>query len=650
MPSAIRYLFFLAGFLPVRESNAQLNRKDSLFNAIAKQKADSNAVYALYYYGEYFENENPDSADWYYRKGLQLAEKLAYKKGIASYSSYALVLLNNKGDYLEGLKVAQMALDLFEEGAGTERDLAVGHINIGNEWQYLGDLKQAAEAYLKGAAIAGSIKDQFLLRICYNNLASVFIELKDYHKVLEYSTKAYAIATQMKNDYARASSMINMAIGEAELNKNYLKAISLYDSIAAIGQRIEEPVLELDALNGRGEVYVKMKQLARAGYEYNKMLSAAQLAGQLPYKMFAAAGLALVAEQKKKYTEATEYIQLAISLADSTGALLEKKNYLGMAAGIAEKSGNLNLATGFYRQYNQLSDSLLNEQRQSDIRLEEARYNASRREQMIVLQQAQISRRNWQIGLLVISLLAASLMFFLWLNNLNKKRQLQQRQIEQLEQEKQLLSTQALLRGQEEERSRMAKDLHDGLGGMLSGIKLTLGAMKGNMVLTEENARLFTGALSKLDQTISEMRRVAHSMMPEALLRLGLGQALNDYCNGLSESSADLTINYQQFGLEERLPNDTEIVVYRIVQELLTNVVKHSEASEALVQLIRQENLLMLTVEDNGRGFSVENAQKSFGSGLNNIRSRVGYLNGSIDTKSEHGKGSSFHIEIPTNV
>jgi signal transduction histidine kinase len=250
----------------------------------------------------------------------------------------------------------------------------------------------------------------------------------------------------------------------------------------------------------------------------------------------------------------------------------------------------------------------------------------------------------------VISLLAASLMFFLWLNNLNKKRQLQQRQIEQLEQEKQLLSTQALLRGQEEERSRMAKDLHDGLGGMLSGIKLTLGAMKGNMVLTEENARLFTGALSKLDQTISEMRRVAHSMMPEALLRLGLGQALNDYCNGLSESSADLTINYQQFGLEERLPNDTEIVVYRIVQELLTNVVKHSEASEALVQLIRQENLLMLTVEDNGRGFSVENAQKSFGSGLNNIRSRVGYLNGSIDTKSEPGKGSSFHIEIPTNV
>jgi signal transduction histidine kinase len=649
MPSAIRYLFFLAGFLPVRESNAQLNRKDSLFNAIANQKADSNAVYALYYYGEYFENENPDSADWYYRKGLQLAEKLAYKKGIASYSSYALVLLNNKGDYLEGLKVAQMALDLFEEGAGTERDLAVGHINIGNEWQYLGDLKQAAEAYLKGAAIAGRIKDQFLLRVCYNNLSSVFIELKDYHKVLEYSTKAYSIATQMNNDYARASSMINMAVGEIELNKNYLKAISLYDSIAAIGKRIEEPVLELDALNGRGEVYVKMKQLARAVYEYNKLLSAAQLAGQLPYKMFAAAGLAMVAEQNKKYSEAAEYIQLAISLADSSGALLEKKNYIGMAAVIAEKSGNMQLATGFYRKYNQLSDSLLNEQRQSDIRLEEARYNASRREQMIVLQQAKISRRNWQIGLLVVSMVAAFLIFFLWVVNLNKKRQLQKRKIQQLEQEKQLLSVQALLKGQEEERSRMAKDLHDGLGGMLSGIKLTLGGMKGNMVLTEENARLFSGALLKLDQTIGEMRRVAHSMMPEALLRLGLGQALSDYCNGLTESSAGLLVNYQQFGLKERLPNDTEIVVYRIVQELLTNVIKHSKATQVLVQLMQQDNLLMLTVEDNGQGFKPETVLNNNGSGLSNIHSRVSYLHGTIDIKSEPGKGSSFHIEIPTN-
>lgn len=638
---------FLSGFLIAREGNAQLNRKDSLFKTISQKKADSNTVNAYYYYGEYFENENPDSADWYYRKGLQLAEKLEFKKGIASYSSYSLVLLNNKGDYLKGLYVAQDALTTFKEGVGTPRDLAVGYINIGNQWQYLGDLKLAADAYVQGATLAEAIKDQLLMRVCNNNLSSVFIELKDFQKVLDYAEKAYEIAGKLKNDYARASSIINMAIGESELNRNYKKAILLFDSVSAIGKRMEEPVLELDAMNGRGEIFTKMKQFDKANDEFKRLLKDAANRGQKPYEMFAAAGLAGIAEQKGLFSAAEKFIQMAISIADSTGALLEKKNYIGMAAGIAEKSGNLHLAIGFYWQYNQLSNSLLSEQRQSDIRLEEARFNASQREQKIDLQQAQISSRNWQIGVLVISLLAASLIFFLWLKNLNKKRQLQQRQIEQLEQEKQLLSTQALLRGQEEERSRMAKDLHDGLGGMLSGIKLTLGAMKGNMVLTAENSRLFSGALHKLDQTISEMRRVAQSMMPEALLRLGLGQALNDYCDGLSENSAGFTINYQQFGMDERLPNDTEIVVYRIVQELLTNVIKHSEANEVLVQLMQQEKLLMLTVEDNGNGFDIANTLDKQGSGLNNIHSRVRYLHGIIDVKAGPGKGSSFHIEIP---
>ena len=647
MRITILYLLIISGFLQVREGHAQLNRMDSLLRVIVKGKADTNAVYAHYYYGEYFENENPDSADWYYRKGLQLAEKLQFKTGMAAYASYALVLLNNRGDYLEGLRVAQQALDLFKDGTGTERDLAVGHINIGNEWQYLGDLKKAAEAYLQGAAIAGSLKDQLLLRVCYNNLSSVFIELKDYNKVLEYASKAYNIALSMHNDYARASSMINLAIGETELNRNYSRAISLFDSVSAIAKRIEEPVLVLDALNGQGEVYLKMKQLSKAGATFNRLLLDAKTTENKPYEMFAAAGIATIADQKGLYKEAAENIQLAISLADSTGALLEKKNYLGMAAEIAGKSGNPALSAGFYRQYNKLSDSLMNVQRQSDVRLEEARYNATLREQMIVLQQTQISRRNWQIGLLMVSLLAAILIFLLWLNNLNKKRQLQEQKIEDLEKEKLLLATKSLLKGQEDERSRLAKDLHDGLGGMLSGIKLTLGGMKGNMVLTEENARLFSGALFKLDQTIGEMRRVAHSMMPEALLRLGLGQALSDYCNGLTESSAGLLVNYQQFGLQDRLPNDTEIVVYRIVQELLTNVIKHSKATQVLVQLMQQDNLLMLTVEDNGQGFKPEAVPNNNGSGLSNIHSRVSYLHGTIDIKAEPGKGSSFHIEIP---
>jgi len=108
------------------------------------------------------------------------------------------------------------------------------------------------------------------------------------------------------------------------------------------------------------------------------------------------------------------------------------------------------------------------------------------------------------------SALALALIVFLLYRNYTNRQKLQQQRIIELETEKQLLATQSLLQGQEDERSRLAKDLHDGLGGLLSGVKLQLGAMKGNLILSEEHGRNFNNALNKLDESISEMRRVAH--------------------------------------------------------------------------------------------------------------------------------------------
>jgi len=154
---------------------------------------------------------------------------------------------------------------------------------------------------------------------------------------------------------------------------------------------------------------------------------------------------------------------------------------------------------------------------------------------------------------------------------------------------------------------------------------------------------LFTRALEQLDSSIGEMRRVAHNMMPEALVRLGLPQAVQDYCDGVNESN-QLTVKCQIHGLEERLDPTTEIVVYRIIQELLNNIVKHANASEALVQLMRQDDRLSITVEDNGKGFDPSTVSTR-GAGLSNVRSRVDYLKGEMDLRSEPGKGCSIHIE-----
>src|SRR4029079_1184344 len=155
---------------------------------------------------------------------------------------------------------------------------------------------------------------------------------------------------------------------------------------------------------------------------------------------------------------------------------------------------------------------------------------------------------------------------------------LQKQRILELETEKKLAATEAVLKGEEQERTRLAKDLHDGLGGMLSGIKYSLNTMKGNMIMTPENAQAFERSMDMLDSSIREMRRVAHNMMPEALVKFGLDTALKDFCNDIKQSGA-LAISYQSYGLENSaIDQTTAITIYRIVQELVNNTIKHAAA------------------------------------------------------------------------
>jgi len=132
--------------------------------------------------------------------------------------------------------------------------------------------------------------------------------------------------------------------------------------------------------------------------------------------------------------------------------------------------------------------------------------------------------------------------------------------------------------------------------------------------------------------------------MPEALLNLGLSQALQDYCDGLSESQ-QFVINCQLYGLDRRMSPSSEVVIYRIVQELLNNAVKHAGATTILAQVMRQDSRLTITVEDNGKGFDKEQVDAMKTAGLRNIQSRVHYLRGQMDIQSAPGRGTSVHIE-----
>ena len=259
------------------------------------------------------------------------------------------------------------------------------------------------------------------------------------------------------------------------------------------------------------------------------------------------------------------------------------------------------------------------------------------------LQIKQKNSINYILAGTAISILLISLLSY---RNYRQKQILHQQRIHELENEKHLVATEAVLKGQEEERTRFAKDLHDGLGGMLSGIKYSFSNMKENLSMTPENRQGFDRGLDMLDSSINELRRVAHSMMPDALMKSGLNPAVNDFCTAIN-SSGVIKVLYQPYGIDDlKISQTVSITIYRIVQELLNNCIKHAAATQVVVQMIREDSKLLLTVEDNGKGFDIAQLQQSKGIGWLNIHNRLDYLKGKVDIQSAPGKGTSVNIEI----
>jgi signal transduction histidine kinase len=198
----------------------------------------------------------------------------------------------------------------------------------------------------------------------------------------------------------------------------------------------------------------------------------------------------------------------------------------------------------------------------------------------------------------------------------------------------------------EEERTRMAQELHDGLGSMLSGIKHSFSAIKNEMHLDNQQEINFSNTINKLNQAIGEIRSISHSMAPGNLLHSGIEDALMDYCNNSSQP-AGLKIKFEGINLQNlQLKEEQAFHILRIVQELIQNITKHAHAKNAIVQLSLNNNLLYLTIEDDGIGFDLHKTKLKAGIGLNNIKSRLKIINGKMDIKSALAKGTSVFIEI----
>ena len=244
------------------------------------------------------------------------------------------------------------------------------------------------------------------------------------------------------------------------------------------------------------------------------------------------------------------------------------------------------------------------------------------------------------------TLLLLLLLFYAYRQRTKHMRQRERLHGLELEKERQrsnIATLTAMLDGQEQERGRLARDLHDGLGGLLSGTKLHLSHIKEQS--DDFSKRQISKSIEQLDIAVGELRRVAHNLMPDLLQNYGLEEALTDYASRMSNDSTEVHVQFLHY--THTMDKDQQLITYRVIQELVNNAIKHAQPHQIIIQIVEEELRYMVTVEDDGKGFDVNTIKNTNSAGLHNINSRVSFLNGNLQVQSSLELGTSVEFEFP---
>jgi signal transduction histidine kinase len=205
------------------------------------------------------------------------------------------------------------------------------------------------------------------------------------------------------------------------------------------------------------------------------------------------------------------------------------------------------------------------------------------------------------------------------------------------------LRSQSIIRSQEDERSRVSRELHDSLGQMLSAARLNLAAIENK---NGSDTAEFKKVLSMIDESCIEVRNISYDLMPALLVRAGLISAVEELAVKIGASSKlEVFVDYDEN--IPRMSDETEINLFRIIQELLNNIIKYAQSTQVHIQFSINDIMLSILIEDNGKGFDKNILQISKGNGWHNIQSRLELLAGTIEIDSRLGNGTVVHIEVP---
>ncbi|MCB0836027.1 MAG: sensor histidine kinase [Bacteroidetes bacterium] len=603
---------------------------------------------------------DPDSAINLLKKSLEIAFQKNDMAGEAKTYSNLGILYRRTGEMDLAFEAYEKALEISLENEDSVQ-VAKIHENLGHLYQRQGNFGIAIDHHLKSLKIREDLKDADGRARSLSNLGVICTIRRIHDEALSYFNESLAIRQRMDDQEGIASVSTNLGNLYFEMGA-FDSAYHYHHQSLMIASSMEDSMSMANGLNNLGQVMMAQKDLEKAITYHNQALTLRKEIRDLTGQLYSLNNLGACQERLNNYREAIRYFGEALELAKKLQLPDETQEIYYNLFVVHNDLGQFEEALDYHRLYAGLKDSIYDIETQSKLAEAAVKFEQAQTERKLVETQKALAEeraaRMVLIGGIVILVLLVCIVSALGYSvfqhqkseklQVEHKHKMNQQIIVDLLKDQEMESLDAMVEGQEKERQRIAADLHDSLGGTLAAVKVSLYTLHRRISdQPDTTLQVYDQTNQFLEEACETVRRISHNLSDSTLENVGLVTAITNMYDTLANTN-QFEINMETSGFEdERLERTVEINLYRIVQELFQNIVKHADASKVSLYMNRFDDHISVVVEDNGVGFTYFPDRNPKTLGLASISARVKKLNGNLRIDTAPGQGTTTEINVP---
>lgn len=539
-----------------------------------------------------------------------------------------------QSDFDKAESYAKLALENPHPEPKFRSDLDVYNI-LGNCSYYKADLKKAIDYYVKAARILEEDPPSLRLGYLYSNIATLLGESGNDNKQLEYLKKSYSILDELKDTKFIATVASNLALTNY-YTKDTAQVKIWAEKALKHSQSNPDLVAESQAYNCLSRIEKNPKTSLELA---EKSVNAAKELGNPIYLATSFSQMAEVLNKLGRNKEALKFAEESIQYAEEADDFTTLMRSSRIAGNLHLENGNHSIASKHLNRYISLNDSIASKDISREINELNTKYETEKKEKQIAEQELKIQKQNTNLwiailgGILLVTILGGTYYF-------NRKNHTIR--LAQLQKEKENAILNSFIQGEERERNRISHELHDGVAAMIGAAKMSLESLP--HLPPEKQQDHLAKIKSILDNTHADVRHIAHNLLPTVLEKDGIIKATIHFAKEINETKLVQVSVQDDNSKANELNPQLQLMLFRVIQELINNIIKHSQAQNAQILFSRNENGLHIEVTDDGIGFDGE--IDSGNQGLYSISQRIKSIGGNFKFTKKKDRGMQAIAEL----